>query len=286
MCFFSCSYFFFFPKLYSSRTLLISLLSNAVWSSKPKRTISMVRNGSGHSPEQQNKKNSISGWACCLTSTTVASEENKTLFRDYCRKQWVWRDAYLKTARLRDQSTSGFLSSNFARLFIRCRPPNIKAAYSAENRNDFFLQNKNKKAPVKCCVSTRQIEDKCHVLVHFCGRKLHWGRSCSPVETLLLHQPTRLHVGLGIPASKTAVLLEKESQIWFLICPSLCRLFFCEDYRRSIAHAGPLPRHTSTNTTRSTLCTNCFFRGSFTIVISYFVLPGHFLSHCFLQEDT
>lgn len=137
--------FFFSPKLYSSRTLLISLLSNAVWSSKPKRTISMVRNGSGHSPEQQNKKNSISGWACCLTSTTVASEENKTLFRDYCRKQWVWRDAYLKTARLRDQSTSGFLSSNFARLFIRCRPPNIKAAYSAENRNDFFLQNKTKK---------------------------------------------------------------------------------------------------------------------------------------------
>lgn len=45
---------------------------------------------------------------------------------------------YLKTARVSDQSTSGFRSSNLARLFIRCRPPKIKAAYSAENRKDFF----------------------------------------------------------------------------------------------------------------------------------------------------
>lgn len=71
------------------------------------------------------------------------------------QRQVVWRSAYLKTARLKDQSTSGFLSSNFARLFIRCRPPNIKAAYRAENRNDFFLQNKTKKKPVKCLISIR-----------------------------------------------------------------------------------------------------------------------------------
>lgn len=50
------------------------------------------------------------------------------------------KKTYLKTARVRDQSTNGFLSSNFARLFIRCRPPNTKAAYRAENRKDFFLQ--------------------------------------------------------------------------------------------------------------------------------------------------
>ena len=46
---------------------------------------------------------------------------------------------YLKTARVRDQSTKGFLSSNFARLFMTCRPPKMKAAYRAENRKDFFL---------------------------------------------------------------------------------------------------------------------------------------------------
>lgn len=51
---------------------------------------------------------------------------------------------YLKTARVSDQSTSGFRSSNLARLFIRCRPPNIKAAYSAENRKDFFLWRKRR----------------------------------------------------------------------------------------------------------------------------------------------
>lgn len=50
--------------------------------------------------------------------------------------------AYLKTARLKDHKTNGFLSSNFALLFIRCRPPNIKAAYRAENRKDFFLKKK------------------------------------------------------------------------------------------------------------------------------------------------
>lgn len=52
--------------------------------------------------------------------------------------------AYLKTARVRDQSTRGFLSSNFARLFIRCRPPKTKAAYRAENRKDFFLGTNRK----------------------------------------------------------------------------------------------------------------------------------------------
>lgn len=56
---------------------------------------------------------------------------------DFTRK--VGKKTYLKTARVRDQSTKGFLSSNFARLFIRCRPPKIKAAYRAENRKDFFL---------------------------------------------------------------------------------------------------------------------------------------------------
>lgn len=49
------------------------------------------------------------------------------------------KKTHLKTARVRDQSTNGFLSSNFARLFIRCRPPKIKAAYRAENKKDFFL---------------------------------------------------------------------------------------------------------------------------------------------------
>lgn len=44
----------------------------------------------------------------------------------------------LKAARVRDQSTHGFLSSNFTHLFIRCQPPKIKAAYRAENRKDFF----------------------------------------------------------------------------------------------------------------------------------------------------
>ena len=51
---------------------------------------------------------------------------------------------YLKTARVRDQSTRGFLSSNFARLFIRCRPPKTKAAYRAEKRKDFFLGTNRK----------------------------------------------------------------------------------------------------------------------------------------------
>jgi len=54
------------------------------------------------------------------------------------------KKTYLKTARVRDQSTKGFLSSNFARLFIRCRPPKTKAAYRAENRKDFFLGTNRK----------------------------------------------------------------------------------------------------------------------------------------------
>lgn len=69
-------------------------------------------------------------------STVVFFQPSLMKWVDYSRKM---KTTYLKTARVRDQSTNGFRSSNFARLFIRCRPPKIKAAYRAENRNDFFL---------------------------------------------------------------------------------------------------------------------------------------------------
>lgn len=55
---------------------------------------------------------------------------------------------YLKTARVKDHSTKGFLSSNFSLCFIRWRPPSIQAAYSAENRNDFFLQGEDHRTSV------------------------------------------------------------------------------------------------------------------------------------------
>lgn len=43
-----------------------------------------------------------------------------------------------ETARVRDQSTNGFLSSNKAPLFISCQLSMIKAASRTENRKDFF----------------------------------------------------------------------------------------------------------------------------------------------------
>lgn len=112
------------------------------------------------------------------------------------------KNAYLKTARLRDQSTSGFLSSNFARLFIRCRPPNINAAYRAENRNDFFLQNRTKKhlSRIYLVLGTQQS----HIWTYLPrARAFPWkGKSfedtpAAQLILLLAYEPTCRHTGLA-----------------------------------------------------------------------------------------
>lgn len=47
---------------------------------------------------------------------------------------------YLKMARLSDHSTSGSRRLSLGRGFIKCCPPNTRAAYRALNTNDLFLQ--------------------------------------------------------------------------------------------------------------------------------------------------